>query len=65
MYTHPESGFPLAICDGSYYTVMRTGAAANAAEGTLATCNEVFKSDDQAPDPANLQRARIFVNDIR
>jgi alanine dehydrogenase len=63
IYTHPETGFPLAICDGSYHTVMRTGSAAavsakylarpesktlaivgagNMAEGTLATCNEVF-----------------------
>jgi alanine dehydrogenase len=64
IYTHPETGFPLAICDGSYHTVMRTGAAAavsakylarkdstrlaivgagHMAEGTLATCNEIFK----------------------
>jgi alanine dehydrogenase len=64
IYTHPETGFPLAICDGSHHTVMRTGAAAavsarwlarpdsqvlaivgagHMAEGTLATCNEVFK----------------------
>jgi alanine dehydrogenase len=28
VYTHPETGFPLAICDGSYRTVMRTGVAA-------------------------------------
>ncbi len=63
IYTHPETGFPLAICDGSYHTVMRTGAAAavsakwlarpdakvlaivgagHMAEGTLLTCNEVF-----------------------
>jgi len=28
IYTHPETGFPLCICDGSYHTVMRTGAAA-------------------------------------
>ncbi len=67
IYTHPETGFPLAICDGSYHTVMRTGAAAavsakwmarkdskrlaivgagHMAEGTLATCNEVFEWDD-------------------
>jgi alanine dehydrogenase len=67
IYTHPETGFPLAICDGSYHTVMRTGAAAavsakhlaredskalaivgagNMAEGTLATCNEVFPWED-------------------
>ncbi len=28
IYTDPETGFPLAICDGSYHTVQRTGAAA-------------------------------------
>ncbi len=28
VYTHPETGFPLAICDGSYHTQMRTGASA-------------------------------------
>jgi len=28
IYTHPETGLPLAICDGSYRTVMCTGAAA-------------------------------------
>jgi alanine dehydrogenase len=28
IYTHPETGFPLAIVDGSHHTVMRTGAAA-------------------------------------
>jgi len=64
IYTHPETGFPLAIVDGSYHTVMRTGASAavsakwmarkdskilaivgagHMAEGALATCNEVFK----------------------
>ncbi len=63
IYTHPETGFPLAICDGSHHTVMRTGSSAavsakwlarkdskvlaivgagNMAEGALATCNEVF-----------------------
>ena len=67
IYTHPETGFPLAICDGSYHTVMRTGAAAavsakhmarknskrlaivgagHMASGTLATCNEVFKWEE-------------------
>jgi alanine dehydrogenase len=67
IYTHPETGFPLAICDGSYHTVMRTGAAAavsakwmarkdskrlaivgagHMAEGTLATCNEIFPWED-------------------
>ncbi|MCP4386103.1 MAG: ornithine cyclodeaminase family protein [Hyphomicrobiales bacterium] len=28
VYTDPETGFPLAIVDGSYHTVMRTGSAA-------------------------------------
>lgn len=67
IYTHPETGFPLAICDGSYHTVMRTGASAavsarwmarqdsrvlaivgagHMAEGTLETCNEVFPWED-------------------
>ena len=36
IYTHPETGFPLAICDGSYHTVMRTGAAAAASAKWLA-----------------------------
>jgi alanine dehydrogenase len=27
IYTHPESGFPLAICDGSHHTMMRTGSS--------------------------------------
>ena len=67
IYTHPETGFPLAICDGSYHTVMRTGASAavsakwlarkdsrvlaivgagNMAEGTIETCSEVFDWDE-------------------
>jgi alanine dehydrogenase len=28
IYMHHKTGFPLAICDGSYHTVIRTGAAA-------------------------------------
>lgn len=28
IYTEPETGFPLAIVDGSYHTMMRTGASA-------------------------------------
>jgi len=28
VYTDPESGFPLMICDGTYHTNMRTGASA-------------------------------------
>jgi alanine dehydrogenase len=67
IYTHPETGFPLAICDGSYHTVMRTGASAavsakwlarpdskvlaivgagHMAEGAIETCNEVFEWDE-------------------
>lgn len=63
IYTHPETGFPLAICDGSHHTLMRTGASAavsakwlarkdskvlavvgagSVAQGTLATCDPVF-----------------------
>jgi alanine dehydrogenase len=64
VYTHPETGFPLAICDGSYHTLMRTGASAavsakwlarpdsnvlaivgtgSVAQGTLATCDAVLE----------------------
>jgi alanine dehydrogenase len=39
VYTHPETGFPLAICDGSYHTVMRTGAAAAVSAKWLARKN--------------------------
>ena len=67
VYTHPETGFPLAICDGSYHTLMRTGASAavsakwlaradsrvlaiigtgSVAQGTLATCDAVFEWRD-------------------
>jgi alanine dehydrogenase len=63
VYTHPETGFPLAICDGSFHTLMRTGASAavsakwlarkdstvlailgtgSVGQGTLATCDAVF-----------------------
>jgi alanine dehydrogenase len=63
IYTHPESGFPLAVCDGSHHTMMRTGSSAavsakwlarkdskvlaivgagTVGRGALATCNEVF-----------------------
>jgi alanine dehydrogenase len=63
IYTDPETGFPLAICDGSHHTLMRTGASAavsakwlarkdstvlaiagtgSVAKGTLATCDAVF-----------------------
>jgi alanine dehydrogenase len=67
IYTHPETGFPLAICDGSYHTVMRTGASAavstkwlarpdakvlalvgagHMAEGAIETCSEVRAWDE-------------------
>jgi alanine dehydrogenase len=67
VYTHPETGFPLAICDGSYHTLMRTGASAavsakwlarkdskvlailgsgSVGQGTLATCDVVFDWDE-------------------
>ena len=67
VYTHPETGFPLAICDGSYHTLMRTGASAavsakwlaradssvlaiigtgSVAQGTLATCDAVLEWRD-------------------
>ena len=39
IYTHPETGFPLAICDGSYHTVMRTGASAAVSTKWLARKN--------------------------
>ena len=39
IYTHPETGFPLAIVDGSYHTVMRTGAAAAVSAKWLARKN--------------------------
>ena len=63
IYTEPETGFPLAICDGSYHTLMRTGSSAavsakwlarpdsrvlaiagtgSVGSGTLATCEPVF-----------------------
>ncbi len=63
IYTHPETGFPLAICDGSHHTLMRTGSSAavsarwlaredskvlaivgagSVGQGTLATCDPVF-----------------------
>ena len=67
IYTDPETGFPLAICDGSYHTLMRTGASAAASarwlarrdskvlailgsglvgRGSLATCDTVFAWED-------------------
>ena len=45
IYTHPETGFPLAICDGSYHTVMRTGAAAAvSANGSRARIRRSWRS---------------------
>ena len=39
IYTHPETGFPLAICDGSYHTMLRTGASAAVSVRHLARKN--------------------------
>ncbi len=39
IYTHPETGFPLAIVDGSYHTVMRTGSSAAVSAKWLAREN--------------------------
>jgi alanine dehydrogenase len=36
VYSHPETGFPLAICDGSHHTNMRTGASAAVSASVLA-----------------------------
>jgi alanine dehydrogenase len=67
VYTHPETGFPLAICDGSHHTLMRTGASAavsarwlaredssvlaiagtgSVGQGTLATCDALQPWDE-------------------
>ena len=45
IYTHPETGFPLAICDGSYHTVMRTGASAAVSAKWLARKNSKTTCD--------------------
>src|SRR6476646_5853604 len=97
VYTHPETGFPLAICDGSHHTLMRTGASAGVSAKWLArkdstvlaiavtgTHARAWIVDDdwiepgthlaalgadlegvQELDPRILQRARVFVDDIR
>ena len=39
IYTHPETGFPLAIVDGSYHTLMRTGSSAAVSAKWLARKN--------------------------
>src|SRR5918992_292642 len=51
IYTHPETGFPLAICDGSYHTVMRTGSAATVSAKHLARPD----STSLATDPRQLR----------
>jgi alanine dehydrogenase len=86
VYTHPETGFPLAICDGSHHTMMRTGSSAavsakwlarkdskvlavvgagTVGQGVLATCEPVFPweevrvwSRSQATVDAFLDRQR-------
>ena len=39
IYTDPETGFPIAICDGSHHTVLRTGASAAVSAKWLARKN--------------------------
>ncbi|MFQ5997935.1 MAG: ornithine cyclodeaminase family protein [Candidatus Bathyarchaeia archaeon] len=39
VYTHPETGFPLMICDGTYHTNMRTGASGAVSARWLARKN--------------------------
>ena len=45
VYTHPETGFPLAICDGSYHTLMRTGASAAVSAKWLARSDSSVLAD--------------------
>ena len=60
IYTHPETGFPLAICDGSYHTLMRTGASAAVSAKWLA------REDSRVlAIAANGQRRRRHARDLR
>ena len=60
IYTHPETGFPLAICDGSYHTLMRTGASA-------AVLGEVARAQglEGARDPRQRARRPGDARDLR
>ena len=57
IYTHPETGFPLAIVDGSYHTVMRTGAAAAVSAKWMARKNS-RGAGDRRRRPHGRRRAR-------
>ena len=60
VYTHPETGFPLAICDGSYHTLMRTGASAAVSAKWLARPRL-----ERARDPRHGQRRRGHARHLR
>ena len=60
VYTHPETGFPLAICDGSFHTLMRTGASAAVSAKWLAR-----KELERARDPRHRQRRRGHARHVR
>ena len=60
IYTHPETGFPLAICDGSYHTLMRTGASAAVSAKWLAR-----QGLEGARDPRDRERRRGHARDVR
>ena len=57
IYTHPETGFPLAIVDGSYHTVMRTGAAAAVSAKWMAR-KDSQRARDRRRRPHGRRRAR-------
>ncbi len=52
IYTHPETGFPLAICDGSHHTNMRTGASAAVSAKWLARADSKILAVVGAGDSA-------------
>ena len=60
VYTHPETGFPLAICDGSHHTLMRTGASAAVSAKWLAR-----KDSDRARDRGHRKRRQGHARHLR
>ena len=74
IYTHPEIGFPLAICDGSVAAAVSAKWMARKIESDLrlsapaiwpkAACH-LQRGVQIGLDPAILRSARIFVDDIR